>query len=249
MKLHLIISIAAILMVACGSKPKVITSEASSGDPGYNTAPVHDADMNNANDIHKVVCLDFLQAEKYTYLQVEEHGEQFWIAVPKRDVEKGKTYYYTGGLKKNNFRSSEFNRVFETLYLVSGVTESEPYAGSSALDEAYAEHSGQNPAEAPVNVAPREGDVKISELFENRTKYDGMVVSVTGKCVKINRMIMGRNWVHIEDGSMKGDLTITTTDDVPVGTVATLSGTIGLNKDFGAGYRYEVIMENAHVVK
>ena len=57
---------------------------------------------------------------------------------------------------------------------------------------------------------------------------------------------MGRNWIHIEDGSGKNqELTITTQDVLQLGEVGVFEGTISLDKDFGAGYRYEIIMENA----
>ena len=67
--------------------------------------------------------------------------------------------------------------------------------------------------------------------------------------VKVNNGIMGRNWVHVEDGSKSGgnplNLTVTTSLQIPVGSQVTLKGTIALDKDFGAGYRYPIIMENA----
>ena len=59
---------------------------------------------------------------------------------------------------------------------------------------------------------------------------------------------MGRNWVHLQDGTGDADnydLTVTTNDDASVGDVATFEGTIALKKDFGSGYFYEVIMEQA----
>lgn len=59
-------------------------------------------------------------------------------------------------------------------------------------------------------------------------------------------MIMNRNWVHLQDGSGEGlDLTITTTENIPLGAIITLEGTIAMNKDFGAGYQYDIIMEGA----
>jgi hypothetical protein len=117
----------------------------------------------------------------------------------------------------------------------------------SAVDRALAQ-TNQPPQATPASAIPAE-TVKISELFKNRANYEGKTVTVSGTCVKINKMIMGRNWVHIDDGSMDGDLTVTTLDEVPVGATVAMTGTITLNKDFGAGYRYEVIMENAQVVK
>jgi hypothetical protein len=73
-----------------------------------------------------------------------------------------------------------------------------------------------------------------------------------GQVVKVNDEIMDKNWVHIQDGTADGDhfdLTITTLEKVAVGEVATFEGTIALDKDFGYGYAYELIMEDAKLVK
>ena len=57
---------------------------------------------------------------------------------------------------------------------------------------------------------------------------------------------MNRNWIHLQDGSEEGlDLTVTTTELVRLGDIVSLEGTIVLDKDFGAGYRYDIIMESA----
>ena len=71
-------------------------------------------------------------------------------------------------------------------------------------------------------------------------------MKVTGQCVKVNPMIMNRNWVHLRDGSVSDhDLTVTTDANIPLGAVVSLEGRIALNKDFGAGYKYDLIMEDA----
>ena len=95
-------------------------------------------------------------------------------------------------------------------------------------------------------MTPVEGSIKLAELITDPQKYQGKVVKITGKCVNVNPMIMERNWVHIQDGSGDNfELTVTTNENVLLGTVVSLEGTIALNKDFGAGYRYDIIMENA----
>jgi hypothetical protein len=242
MKSFFVIILSVLFIVACGSKPKVIVSDSADDGASSEMMTSHAAQGNN--NAHTVVCKDFMHADKYTYMEVEENGELNWIAVPRQDVQKGVTYQYTGGLRKANFYSQEFDRTFETIVLVSGITRQ-----GGAVDRAMATLQDQDPPSAPVNKAPSEGSVKISELMANPGAFEGKVISVTGSCVKINKMIMGRNWVHIEDGSTEGDLTVTTLDDVPVGATVTMTGTIGLNRDFGAGYRYDVIMENARVEK
>lgn len=95
--------------------------------------------------------------------------------------------------------------------------------------------------------------IKLAELFKNKDKYEGKKIVVTGKVVKVNNGILNRNWVHINDGSKCGniecDLTITTEDEVENGAQVTFEGKITLNKDFGAGYHYHLIMEEAELKK
>lgn len=235
-------------MIACTSKPKVIE-----GQPVDVGAPVGRIESPNDQttetdetlEEHKVVVEETLNTERYTYLNVSENGEKFWIAIPRKEIKIGGTYYYKGGLLKRNFQSKEYNRVFETLYLVSDVipyspdSEMVPMAAGGSTEPTVHNHP-------PINVEPTTGAIKLSALFSDPAKFQGKQVKVTGKCVKVNPMIMGRNWVHIQDGSGDNlDLTVTTTDNVPMGAIVSLEGIIALDKDFGAGYRYDVIMENA----
>jgi hypothetical protein len=93
--------------------------------------------------------------------------------------------------------------------------------------------------------------IKISDLLENKNTYSGKTIKVTGKVTKFNPEIMGKNWIHIQDGSeFQGgfDLTITTDQKVAVGEVITFEGKIVLDKDFGYGYFYNVLMEDAKPV-
>ena len=97
-----------------------------------------------------------------------------------------------------------------------------------------------------VKVEPCKDCVKISELLANKKTYSGKTVKVTGQVTKYNPQIMGKNWVHIQDGSeFQGgfDLTITTNQKVAVGSTVTFEGRIVLDKDFGYGYVYTVLME------
>lgn len=235
----------ALVLSACNSKPKVIEAE-SAGDesnaPIFQEAPlVQGADAAAPQEEHTVVVEEAMNTERYTYLRVKENGQEFWIAISKRDVKVGNTYHYRGGLLKKNFQSQEFNRLFETLYLVSDFRDHSGNAGESMVATPAAAA-----VEPPTNVTPAAGAIKISQLVANLSKYDGKVVKVTGKCVKVNPMIMGKNWAHIQDGSGKNlDLTVTTAENIPLGAIVTVEGTIRLNMDFGAGYKYDYLMEGA----
>ena len=238
----------ALLMTACDSRPKVIESESASEESGPVFPQADKAQSPGTKEMHEVVSEEVLNTDKYTYILVKEDEESFWIAIPKRDVEVGKTYYYSGGLLKKNFFSQEYNRVFETLYLVSGITEHPGLSGAASAAEIMSnmQGGGATAEEGPIDIKPAPGAITISELMTNRQKYAGKLVKVTGKCVKINPNIMDRNWIHLKDGSGDNvELTITTDEVIQLQSVVTMEGTISLNKDFGAGYRYEVIMEGA----
>jgi len=240
---------------ACDSGPKVIEADTTAGAEQHNhpVAPTTAPGAAPAStEMHKVVAEEVLDTERYSYVRVNENGESFWIAVPKTPVEIGATYYYQGGLVKQNFASREHNRVFETLFLVSGISR-QPLGGSaggSAVDQALGQLSGGAPVEPPGVVQAAPGALKIGELVKNKAKYAGKTVKITGKVMKVNPMIMGRNWLHLQDGTGNNfDLTVTTQENIPPGHVITLEGMIALDKDFGAGYRYDIIMENAVVAK
>ena len=99
-----------------------------------------------------------------------------------------------------------------------------------------------------ISIEPVEGGISIGELFSNKDSYANKTVLIKGHVTKVNRGIMGSNWVHLQDGtsgSGKYDLTITTQDEVSVGDIVTFEGMIVLNKDFGSGYAYDVLMEKA----
>jgi hypothetical protein len=104
-----------------------------------------------------------------------------------------------------------------------------------------------NPAvKMNITVEPCKDCIKISDLLENRKNYSGKTITVTGQVTKFNPQIMGKNWIHIQDGSeFQGafDLTITTDQEVRVGDTITFAGKIVLDKDFGHGYFYSILME------
>ena len=80
----------------------------------------------------------------------------------------------------------------------------------------------------------------------------GKVVKFRGRVVKASRMILGSNWLHIQDGTGEpgsNDITVTSkTGFAAVGSIVVIEGTLGVNKDYGAGYSYDVIVEDASVV-
>lgn len=209
--------------------------------------------------MHEVKVQEVVQTSNYTYLKVTDNGAENWIAVTRQEAAAGEVYYYDQALEMKNFKSKELDRTFETIYFVQGISKepisAAPAQGMGGMGGNMPEgHSGKaaDSQKEGISVAPAEGSVSISQLYAARNDYSGKKIKMRGQVVKVNDEVMGKNWIHIQDGTKDGenfDLTITTLDKVTVGEVVTFEGTITLKKDFGYGYFYELIMEEATLVK
>lgn len=239
------------LFLSCKDKYKTVPS------PVVNK-PESGMQLSNseATKLHTVVINEIVPTANYIYLKVSENNKEFWIAVNSTDAKIGETYFYVGGLLKNNFESKALNKVFEELYLVGNLVSSRhgEQTGSVPSNNTQIDNSGDvkpvSSNTAKQNIVRQAGSIKISELVNNVKKYEGKTVQLDGECTKINLGIMGKNWIHLKDGSQDDyDLVITSDEIVDVGSVLTIKGDVVLNKDFGAGYKYDLILENGIILK
>lgn len=131
--------------------------------------------------------------------------------------------------------------------------------GTAADSAALGTSSGSAGAIVPsteinVHKAPGPNSYSVGECFEQAKDLNSKTIKVRGKVMKISRMIMGKNWLHIQDGTgnplkNQHDLVVTTQDDPGENVIVTVEGALSANRDFGAGYKYEVIVEDAKVEK
>lgn len=201
--------------------------------------------------VHKGVVLEVIQTSQYTYLHVEENDGDRWLALPGMEAKANDIYYYTDGMEMKNFVSKELGRTFPSVYFIESVSKT---PNLTAKDEkAYPHQGSKNKSEKqPVKVQPIEGGVTIAELFKSKSDYANKKIMIKGEVTKFNANIMDKNWVHIQDGtdfSGKYDLTATTATEVAVGDIITLEGVVKLDKDFGYGYSYEILLEDAVLVE
>lgn len=208
------------------------------------------ADENLDPNTHRVKVEEVLQTKAYTYLRVTEDDTENWLAISQRKIETGEILYYKTGLEMKNFESKDLGRTFETIYFVDAITDKPITKPTMAMPKSpYGKK--EIPRKEGISISPVKGGVSIEEVFSKRDSYEGQSIIVSGEVVKFNKQIMGRNWVHIQDGTgdeKNYDLAITTNDMVKVGDTVTFKGKVSLNKDFGAGYYYEVIIEQANLV-
>ena len=251
----LFLAILAVGSYGCDSGTKVIEGQATHEAMAPNTLPSLQPEKSTSpsatSDVHQVVVEEALNTDKYTYLQVRREGGEILDC-----------YFKNGSQSRGILITSEADCSKGTFlvgssigYLIRCTWFSEIWANQTTNQKApLATTSSPHVITLPDlevgEIAPAAGAIALSDLFSNKSTYSNQVIKVTGKCVKVNPKIMDLNWVHIQDGSGDNlDLTVTTTESVPLGAVITIEGTITLDKDFGAGYRYDIIMEGARVVK
>ena len=108
-----------------------------------------------------------------------------------------------------------------------------------------AEEKGKAPS-----ITKAKGGYTVEELYIKKNQLDGKKVKVRGKVVKFNPNIMGKNWLHLQDGTGKqgnNDITVTTRQNANLGGIVLVTGVVVTNKDFGGGYRYEVMLDDAAI--
>ena len=211
-------------------------------------------DVNLAPNAHKVKAEEVIQGERYTYVRVTSDANEYWIAINKADVKEKETYYWSVGSEMKEFTSKELKRTFRSIFFVQDFTD-KPITSSAVPQQMPAESMAgkQQAPEYPGIVVPKAaGGKTIAELYAQENTISGKTVALCGKVVKFSPGIMNRNWVHLQDGTKdngKFDLTVTTLDTVKVGDVVVFEGTMAVNKDIGAGYVYELLLEEARVKK
>lgn len=199
-----------------------------------------------------------MDAASYTYVRVGTDKGDVWAAAPQFAVKVGEKVVVPLEMPMQNFHSQSLNRDFPLIYFVSKIGhEGDPVrAGGAAAPSMMSAHGANapEPAERIEPMSAPSGGITIANLWATRQSLAGKNVTVHGKVVKFNGGILGRNWIHLQDGTGKAsdnsnDITITTPEDVvvKVGDTITVTGSVALDKDFGAGYAYGTLIENGRV--
>lgn len=192
------------------------------------------------------------QVGNYTYLLVKAKGPEYWVAVPTMAAHPGETYHYQGGMVMEDFYSQELDRTFEKVIFLEALFSDYEEQAAVHTTEEMTPGSMTAIERAAVEVTAGEGTVPIGDLYKDPGSFNGKTVRVKGEVVKFNPSIMERNWVHIQDGTEhdgKFDLTATSSEAFQVGSVVTLEGVLAINRDFGYGYSYEILLEKATAVE
>jgi hypothetical protein len=209
--------------------------------------------------------LETMDAGGYTYLRLDTAGGGAWAAVEQSKVKKGARVTVVASVAMDGFESRTLGRRFDRIVFGSLEAPGAPGGHGAAAKPASvapamaaalaAQHASvaSGPADVgPIQVGkanPPDGRT-VAEVFAQRALLDAKPVAVRGKVVKFLPGIMGRNWLHLRDGTgspagKDHDLTVTTSQTVTVGDVVLVRGTVRKDLDFGAGYAYAVLVEEA----
>ncbi|MDR4498461.1 MAG: DNA-binding protein [Candidatus Scalindua sp.] len=192
----------------------------------------------------------------YTYILLEKDGKKSWVAITEIDVAVGQRISLQPGLEMTNFTSKTLNRTFDSIIFSAGLISHQEGTSESSEPMGLGSKGTVVTPDEPVMVkkAPGSNVYTVSELYSRSKKLDKKNVSVRGKVMKVSLGIMGKNWLHIQDGTGEQknnthDLVVTTQDQPSVDDIVKVNGILYRDKDFGSGYKYEVIVEEAQIIQ
>jgi len=203
--------------------------------------------------------LEVLDTDAFTYMRLRTPKGETWAAVGKAPVKKGEQVTITSPAVMQNFHSKSLNRTFDTIVMgrlagAPGATAT-PSAGSPATAATMAQFHGGAPASPDVEVgkvAKAEGASgrTVAEVYANRASLKDKDVTVRARVVKVTPGVMGKNWIHLRDGSGSAadgtnDLLATSKDEPKVGDLVVAKGMVRTDVDLGSGYAYKVLVEGA----
>jgi hypothetical protein len=187
---------------------------------------------------------EILNVGSYIYAKVKVGKEEVWAAAPTIKLIIGDKISFLTNMPMKNFHSESLNRDFPMVYFVNRFITDKTTATSK--------HKRPEPKKAiPLvkKIDPLKEGKTIAEIYTEKEKLAGKIVKVRGLVTKFTEGVMGKNWIHLRDNSTLEDLTITTEAVVKLEDVVVIEGKLGLDKDFGYGYVYAVMFEDAKVTK
>lgn len=169
----------------------------------------------------------------FTYVRLATDEGEIWVAGPPTRLSPGDIAATTEGVLIANFHSRTLDRTFSRIWFVAGMRLMGPAPS----------------APAPVLAPPLPtGALNIALIQSKRAELAGTEVTFSGQVTRLSEAILGRNWLHLQDGSCAGcEIVVTSASKAAVGQGVVVRGRLATDRDFGAGYRYALIVEDAQI--
>jgi hypothetical protein len=193
------------------------------------------------------VVLEVIPVEQYSYLRIKTATGERWAAVSKSAIKVGATATVENAVVMNNFESKTLHKTFPEIAF-GNLAGSENGASNPHAEVAHA------PDAKPIAVSKATGANArtVAEIITKSAELKDKQVLLHAQVVKFNPDIMGKNWLHLRDGSgtdvaKNNDLLVTSIGRAKVGDVITVTGVVHVDKDFGSGYAYKTLIEDATI--
>ena len=203
------------------------------------------SNMGSANGKFYGTVIETMDSGGYTYAHVDSGKEKYWVAAPTVALIKGSMVSFVPNMPMSNFTSKSLDRTFDLVYFVAQI-----YTDQAIDHPAKSEATKTAGAEVRINVdniKKATNGFTIDEALTQKQQLAGQTVLIRGLVVKYTPQVMKKNWIHIRDSSSETDLTVTTSDTVKKGDIVLVSGKLRLDKDFGYGYLYDVLLEDSSI--
>ncbi len=208
-----------------------------------------------------------MDAGGYTYVLVDTGTNKVWAAATKFQVKQGDSVTVPDAMPMKDFESKSLNRTFPMVYFASQIAVNGAKPGAEQLPAGHPPIGGGTVGDLPsghppvgarpslpktdfTGLKPAKDGKTVAEIYAASASLAGKSVKLRGKVVKYNASIMGKNWLHLQDGTGSAgsnDLLVTSTDEAKRGDTVLVEGKVVRNKDFGAGYKYSLLLEEAKV--
>jgi hypothetical protein len=206
--------------------------------------------------------LEVLDAEAFTYMRLRTAKGETWAAVSKAPVRKGEQVTIQNPTVMQNFQSKSLKRTFDTIVMGRLAGAAGGQAAAAASPHAGADlsqfhgGSGKAPEVDVGKVAKAEGASgrTVAEVYASRAALKDKPVTIRAKVVKVTAGVMGKNWVHLRDGSGSAadgsnDLVATSKEEPKVGDLVIAKGKVRTDVNLGSGYAYPVLVEDTSFQK
>lgn len=209
--------------------------------------------MQSAANGFSGVVAETLNTAGYTYALVDTGKAKVWAVAPTANLKPGDTVTVSGIMPMPNYKSKTLHRTFDLVFFAASIS---PKGQHAIAPVPMSGHAAMGSAPVPMATMDFSGIKKVSggktvaEIFAQKDDLVGKQVIIAAKVVKATYGILGKNWIHIQDGTGStgtNDLTVTTDAMNKPGQTVLIEGQLSKDKDIGAGYKYSVLIENAKV--
>lgn len=192
---------------------------------------------------------------QYTYLRLKTKEGEVWAAVTSAPVKVGAEVDIVDPQPMANFRSNALNRTFDRIVFGTVTARGGHTAAPTDIGAMHAAASkGSAVPSVKIEKAKGPNAQTVAGIVTGATSLKDKPVLVRGQVVKFNADVMGKNWLHLRDGTGSAtdgsnDVLVVTGSTANIGDVVMVSGTVKTDRNFGSGYTYKVLVEDAKVTK